>query len=161
LLLVFLPLAGLVLFALVLRPKPILQPIAFNHLKHTQDLGLGCEFCHQNVNTGTHAGLPNAEICGACHQAPQGNSPEAAKVTTLLAQGDPLRFNKLFYLANYVYFAHRRHVGIAKLECRECHGAIATTQRPPSHPLVGIKMSFCTSCHQAKKQSVDCVACHR
>ncbi len=157
----FLALAALVVVVLASRSKPVPQPVAFNHVKHTQDLGLGCEFCHQNVNAGARAGLPNAEICAACHQAQQGTSAEAARVTTLLSQGNPLRFNKLFRLADYVYFAHRRHVEIAKLDCRECHGAIAATQRPPAYPLVRIKMNFCVSCHLAKRQSVDCVACHR
>ncbi|MBI4420905.1 MAG: cytochrome c3 family protein [Gemmatimonadetes bacterium] len=159
--LLFSPLAVLLLVVVASRPKPVPQPVAFNHVKHTRDLGLGCEFCHQNVGAGTRAGLPNAETCAACHQVAQGTSAEAVRVTTLLTQGNPLRFNKLFRLADHVYFAHRRHVEIAKLDCTECHGGIAATERPPTHPLVRIKMNFCISCHQAKQQSVDCVACHR
>lgn len=140
---------------------PVPQPVAFNHLKHTKDLGLGCEFCHQQVGTGAHAGLPGAVTCQMCHQAVQGSSPEAARVTALLTAGDPLRFNKLFRLPLHVYYSHRRHVGIAELECRNCHGAIATTQRPPGQALVRIKMAFCLDCHRAKGQSLDCNACHR
>ena len=137
------------------------QPVAFNHLKHTKDLGLGCQFCHKYVSTGAHAGLPDAATCGICHRVVQGKSPEAARVTALLARGDPLRFNKLFRLPLHVYFTHRRHVGIAKLECRQCHGAIADTQRPPEQPLVRIRMKICLECHRANGQSVDCVSCHR
>ena len=137
------------------------QPITFNHLKHTQKLGLGCQFCHPYVSTGAHAGLPGRETCALCHQAPLGESPEAARLTELLAAGAPLRFNKLFRLADHVNYTHRRHVGIAQLECRNCHGAIAETQRPPLRPLVRIDMAFCLSCHRARDQSQDCVACHR
>ena len=140
---------------------PVPQPVAFNHLKHTKDLELECQVCHQQVNTGAHAGLPDATTCSACHQAPQGTSPEAARVTALLTAGDPLRFNKLFRLPSHVYYTHRRHVGIAQLECGNCHGDIATTQRPPGKALVRISMDFCVDCHRAKGQSLDCNACHR
>lgn len=143
------------------RTPPVKQPVAFNHRKHTQQLKIACELCHQNATTGAHAGLPGPQTCVMCHQVRQGTSPEAARLTVLLARGDPLRFNKLFHLPPYVYFTHRRHVGIAKLPCQDCHGMIAETERPPARPLVTIRMRVCLSCHQDKGQSVDCVACHR
>lgn len=152
---------ALLLLLLVSRRAPVAQPIAFNHLKHTQELSLGCEFCHPYVNTGRHAGLPNRDTCGICHQVPQGESAEAARVTQLLTQGEPLQFNKLFRLPAHVNYTHRRHVGIAKLECERCHGGIATTDQPPAHPLVAVSMDFCLACHRASGQSLDCVACHR
>lgn len=151
----------LLLLLLVSRRAPVAQPLAFNHLKHTQDLSLGCEFCHPYVNTGRHAGLPNRDTCGICHQVQQGESAEAARVTQLLTQGEPLQFNKLFRLPAHVNYTHRRHVGIAKLECERCHGGIATTDRPPARPLVAVSMDFCLACHRASGQSLDCVACHR
>lgn len=143
------------------RAPRVTQPVAFNHRKHTEQLKIACELCHQNDATGAHAGLPSAQTCVMCHQVRQGTSPEAARLTVLLARGDPLRFNKLFHLPPYVYFTHRRHVGIAKLPCERCHGAIAHTERPPERPLVGIRMRVCLDCHQDRGQSVDCVACHR
>jgi len=44
---------------------PVPQPVAFNHLKHTKDLELECQVCHQQVNTGAHAGLPDATVLSA------------------------------------------------------------------------------------------------
>jgi len=143
------------------RSAPTPQPVAFNHRKHTQDLGLDCSFCHVYVQTGAHAGLPTADICAMCHSAPQGTSPEAARVTQLLQQGDSLHFNKLFRLPTHVFYTHRRHVGLGKLECQNCHGAIATTERPPPRPLVKITMSYCLDCHREKGQTLECTACHR
>lgn len=143
------------------RAASVSQPVAFNHLKHTKDLGLGCEFCHKFVSTGVHAGLPDAGTCVICHRAIQGKSPEAARVTALLGRGDSLQFHKLFRLPAHVYFSHRRHVAIAQLDCQLCHGAIAATERPPSRPLVGIRMRTCLGCHRARGQSLDCVRCHR
>lgn len=153
--------ALLILLSMSNRGPPVSQPVAFNHLKHTKSLGLGCEFCHKFVNTGVHAGLPDAGTCVICHRALQGKSPEAARLTALLGQGDPLRFRKLFRLPGHVYFSHRRHVAIAALDCRLCHGEIAMTERPPSRPLVGIRMRVCLDCHRARGQSLDCVGCHR
>jgi hypothetical protein len=140
---------------------PVRQPIAFNHHKHTSDLGLACDFCHKYVRTGAHAGLPGAETCGMCHQAPQGTTAEAARVTQLLAAGDPLRFNKLFGLPDHVFYTHRRHVGIAELECSSCHGEIAGTERPPARALVRMTMDACMDCHRERGQTLDCNACHR
>jgi predicted CXXCH cytochrome family protein len=137
------------------------QPVAFNHRKHTEQLGLNCEFCHVYVKKGAHAGLPDARTCTMCHQAVQGESAEAARVTTLLAEGDPLTFNKLFRLESHVFYTHRRHAGIAELECDNCHGAIATTERPPERPLVRIDMDFCIGCHRERGQTLECTACHR
>ncbi|MFQ5691259.1 MAG: cytochrome c3 family protein [Gemmatimonadota bacterium] len=147
------------------RQPPVTQPIAFNHLKHTEQLGLACEFCHKYVRTGAHPGLPGAETCAICHRVPQGTSEEAAKLTRILSEGDSLRFNKLFRLAPHVFYTHRRHVGIANLECKNCHGDIATSERPPERPLIprksSARMKFCLACHRERKQTVDCTFCHR
>ncbi len=137
------------------------QPIDFNHLKHTQDLGLNCEFCHKYVRTGAHAGLPGAETCSICHQVPQGTSEEAARVTELLTEGSPLQFNKLFRLPTHVFYTHRRHAGIGELECQNCHGPVDETERPPDRALVRITMDFCMDCHREQGQTLDCNACHR
>jgi predicted CXXCH cytochrome family protein len=149
-----------VLFVGIPSP-PVPQPIAFNHLKHTQDLGLPCSFCHRYVETGAHAGLPDEQTCATCHLNPQGTSEEAAKVTELLTAGKPIRFNKLFRLPPDVFYTHRRHVGIAKLECTNCHGAIAESERPPKRALVKVDMDFCLDCHAERGQSEDCNSCHR
>ena len=155
-------LALLVAVARALAGNPgVVQPIAFNHRKHTQDLGLGCELCHARVRTGAHPGLPALETCAMCHQALQGTSAEAARVTELVTAGRPLVFAKLFRLPAHVLYTHRRHVGIANLECRNCHGDIALTTTPPRRPLVRITMAYCLDCHRRSGQTTDCIACHR
>ena len=146
---------------IVRRPPAVRQPVAFNHRKHTEQLKLDCLLCHKYEATGAHAGLPSAPTCVMCHQVPQGTTAEAARLTALLTRGEPLQFVKLFRLPPHVYFSHRRHVGIAKLPCEDCHGAIAHTERPPERALVTIRMRVCLGCHRHTSQSVDCVACHR
>ena len=137
------------------------QPVPFNHLKHTADLSLPCSFCHKYVQTGAHAGLPDATTCAICHTTPQGTSEAAARVTELIEAGDPLYFNKLFRLPDHVFYTHRRHAGVAQLECTNCHGEIAQTERPPSRALITITMDFCMDCHRERGQNLDCTACHR
>jgi hypothetical protein len=146
----------------MLRQGPAVpQPIAFNHLKHTQELGLDCAFCHQYVETQAHSGLPDIETCAICHRAPLGTSEEAAKLTRLIDEGQPVQFNKLFGLPDHVFYTHRRHVGIAEIECATCHGPISETETPPSRPLLQITMEYCLDCHLERQQTVDCNACHR
>jgi hypothetical protein len=158
---VILVLAAIALPAAARRNPAVPQPVAFNHRKHTQDLGLTCEFCHKYVRVGAHAGLPDVETCSMCHTARQGTSEEAARVTELIAEGNPLHFKKLFRLPSHVFYTHRRHVGIAELECDNCHGAIAETERSPDRPLLEITMEFCIDCHREQGRTLDCNACHR
>ncbi len=143
------------------RGPAVDQPIAFNHLKHTSELGLDCEVCHAHVTTGAHAGLPEEGTCGICHRVPQGTSQEAARVTELLDSGAPIRFNKLFRMPDHVFYTHRRHVGIGELPCTECHGDIAETTRPPRRPLMEVTMDSCMDCHRETGQTLNCNACHR
>jgi Cytochrome c7 and related cytochrome c/Class III cytochrome C family len=143
------------------RPPAVTQPIAFSHKVHTVDLQLGCTFCHKYVNTSAHSGLPDAQTCAMCHTIKQGESEEAARLTETLQAGDSLQFNKLFRLPDYVFYTHRRHVGIAELECTNCHGGIAETERPPERPLVNVKMALCVDCHEKREVTTDCTSCHR
>jgi len=143
------------------RSPAVPQPIAFNHRLHIEDEGLDCDFCHEYVRSGAHAGLPDAEICAECHDTEQGDSEEAARVTALIDTGEPLRFNKLFRLPDNVFYTHRRHVRIGELECQECHGDVAATERPPERPLVSMSMDYCMDCHRERGETLDCNACHR
>jgi DnaJ-class molecular chaperone len=71
-------LAAAVTLPLVARRGAVAQPIEFNHRKHTEELGLNCEFCHAYVRRGAHAGLPDAQTCSMCHTVPQGASEDVA-----------------------------------------------------------------------------------
>ncbi len=82
-------------------------------------------------------------------------------MTELISAGDPLRFTKLFTLPDHVFYTHRRHVGLGELECANCHGEIADTERPPPRALVQVTMDFCMDCHREQGQTLDCTACHR
>jgi len=140
---------------------PVDQPMAFDHDKHTRTLELPCTFCHERVESGAHAGLPDMATCGPCHQEALTGTAEEAELLAAVREERPLVFRKLFHLPWHVYYTHARHVGIAGLDCTNCHGGIAQTTAAPRRPLVKISMDFCLECHRRSGASLDCVACHR
>ncbi|MBI2370462.1 MAG: cytochrome c3 family protein [Deltaproteobacteria bacterium] len=150
---------GGVLFAQRLEPA-VRQPIQFNHAKHIAQ-GLECAACHQYVKEQTFAGLPTVETCMMCHSAPQTKSPEEEKVRQFAEKGQGIPWQRLYRMPGHVFFSHRRHVSVAKVECQTCHGAMAQATTPPSRPLVNQSMSWCLACHEKRQASVDCVACHK
>ena len=154
--------AGFVAGRSLLRPESaIVQPIAFNHEKHTQELEIVCRECHQYYETGEHSGLPTLTTCRSCHEEPLTGSPEEQKIQTLSASGQDDVFRKLFRLPDHVYYSHRRHARVAGIACEACHGGIALTTRPPTVPQVRITMDFCLDCHRKTGASSDCTGCHR
>ncbi len=159
---VMLALAGLgfVLGRSVLRPsRQVVQPIAFNHRIHTELLE--CETCHEFVRTGAHSGLPGLSTCLECHEEPVTESAEEQKIVELAGAGGEQVFRKLFRLPDNVFYTHRRHAGIAEIDCATCHGSIAQTTSPPALPPIRITMDFCLDCHRASGASEECIACHR
>ena len=146
----------------LLRPKgAVVQPIAFSHEKHVQELEIGCKECHQYYETSQHSGLPTLTTCKGCHEEPLTDNPEEKKIQTLAAGGQDDVFRKLFRLPDHSYYSHRRHVAAAGLACETCHGGIAHTTEPPEAPLVRITMGFCLDCHRRSGVSSDCTTCHR
>ena len=142
-----------------IRPA-VRQPISFNHRKHATELDIGCTTCHLTVETEAFAGLPDAEICAGCHLEPQGKSKEEKKLVEMLKKGTALGWKPLFRQPAHVFYSHRRHVTVAKLHCRVCHGAIADTTAPPAR-VKRLVMNDCVSCHRRGRVSTDCTACHR
>jgi hypothetical protein len=141
------------------RPA-VQQPIAFNHLKHTKELDLSCPTCHLTVEKEAFSGLPAAEVCAGCHSEPQGKSEEEEKLVQLLKDGAPLGWKPLFRQPPHVFYSHRRHVAVAKIDCSVCHGTIAATTAPPGR-VKRLRMIDCISCHRRSGASTDCTTCHR
>ena len=139
---------------------PTVQPIQFNHKKHVEELELTCLTCHAFFETETFSGLPAADVCSTCHSQAQGKSPEEARLVRLLQTGAPLEWRSLFRQPGHVFYSHRRHVVAGKLECANCHGAIAKTSAPPTR-VRRLRMQDCIDCHRRSGASADCTNCHR
>lgn len=136
------------------------QPISFNHRKHVTELDIGCTTCHLTVETEAFSGLPDADLCAGCHLEPQGKSEEEKKLVEMLKKGTALAWKPLFRQPAHVFYSHRRHVTVAKLQCRVCHGAIADTTAPPVR-VRRLVMDDCVSCHRRERVRTDCTVCHR
>ncbi|MGC8595186.1 MAG: cytochrome c3 family protein [Candidatus Kryptoniota bacterium] len=139
----------------------VVQPIDFSHAVHAGKFKIPCMACHQHVLTGARAGIPNIEVCSACHFTPLKGTPEEKLVYDYVTEHKQIPWYSIYYVPDYAYFSHRRHVGIGKIECKECHGNVATLTSPPSKQFLQIKMNNCLNCHTENHITTDCSHCHR
>ncbi|MBI4541261.1 MAG: cytochrome c3 family protein [Gemmatimonadetes bacterium] len=138
----------------------VVQPIRFNHAKHT-GAGLDCVICHTSVKEQAFASLPTVETCMLCHSNALTESPEEEKIREFAAGGQVIPWQRLYRLPNNVLYSHRRHAGVAGIECQRCHGPIGEAESPPARPLVRQTMEWCLECHVERGVTTDCAACHR
>jgi hypothetical protein len=154
------------------------QPIAFPHKAHVA-LKLPCTGCHQRAEKDLVAGRPPTALCMACHAAGDSKSAEITKVKSYGEKGQEIPWQRVWRLPAHVFFSHRVHITVAKLECQTCHGPMETLDRPPVRPLKALSMDDCIACHlksvstnrKADKSDAtevrvrrivnDCNACHR
>jgi hypothetical protein len=174
-------------FAQTGSSRKIQQPIAFNHKKHAQNR-VTCEVCHPLYKDHARAGIPGVKLCIRCHEEVIYRMPEKDKIQEHRESGREIPWSRVYRIEpdiygldrllygipnkvlghvyggeNPIYFSHRRHTAIGKVECRECHGDVASMEKPITHRSVKIEMDRCMSCHKAQKEkvSVDCADCHR
>jgi len=151
---------GGLLFCACEEAPPAVQPIAYNHKAHI-DNGIACEACHETVQKAAAASVPTKDTCMLCHQAAITNSPEEEKVRRYAEKGEEIPWRRIYRVPDHVDFSHRRHVAVARIECAQCHGNVASLTSPASYPLVQQTMTWCLKCHQAHGATQDCIHCHR
>jgi len=136
------------------------QPLAFNHKIHMEN-DLKCFDCHIYYEKQASSGKPRLEICAGCHEEPVGKREKEKIVVELVKSGREIEWQRLYRVPEDVYFSHRRHVVLGKIECDFCHGDIGHRSKPPSRPLKKMTMKKCLSCHKEKGTATDCISCHR
>ena len=136
------------------------QPIAFNHAKHVEN-GMTCTDCHAGAESQARATLPTLATCMSCHESALTPSVEEEKIRRLAAAGKELAWTQLTRMPAHVYFSHRRHVQLAKLECAMCHGPMEKATAPPRRPFGRLTMDACIECHEQRGARTDCNDCHR
>lgn len=117
----------------------------FSHKKHAGELKLDCAGCHTGVSKAERAGFPKAAFCQGCHKE-------------LPAAAEKIPARRVYRLADFVIFAHSKHVA-AKVECARCHGSVAERDGPLEVE-VEHTMNACVACHKERKAVVACMACH-
>ena len=135
------------------------QPIRFNHIHHKEVAHLNCTFCHRYVERNRVAGIPNIELCRACHSSDAiSKRPEALKVVEYVKAGKVIPWQRMYKLPEFVVFPHWIHIQ-SGVDCSTCHGRTGTVERPVK--MVDRNyMDWCLDCHRKRGADTDCYACH-
>jgi mono/diheme cytochrome c family protein len=136
------------------------QPINFRHDIHAGQNGIACIYCHSGAEKGKVAGIPTLNVCMNCHRGIQGSTPEFQKEIAKIYDAvgwdpqaaaytkpqHPLEWNRVHALPDFAYFNHSQHVVVGKLDCKNCHGDVASfTTDKQFAPLT---MGWCIDCHR-------------
>jgi hypothetical protein len=121
------------------------QPVPFSHAHHVGDLGIDCRMCHTGVEKAAFAGLPSSHICMTCHSQIWTNAGMLAPVRASYASGQPLRWQRVNRLPDYVFFDHSIHVAKG-VGCASCHGPVE--KMPIMRQAKPLTMGWCLQCHR-------------
>ncbi len=124
--------------------QPI-QPVAFSHAVHVDQLGMDCRYCHDGVEKSWYSNVPAASACMNCHTQVLANDPRLALVRDSYATGRPIPWVQIHRMPDFVYFNHSVHVNRG-ISCVECHGQI--NQMDEVHQAQPLSMTFCLECHR-------------
>ena len=131
------------------------QPVAFSHAIHADQLGIDCRYCHNGVEKSWYSNVPAASTCMNCHNQVLKDDPKLALVRESAATGKPIAWVQLHKTPDYVYFNHSVHVNRG-ISCVHCHGPVNKMDEVRHSKSLG--MSFCLECHRdpaAKIRPVD------
>ena len=101
------------------------QPVPFSHQHHNAGDGIDCRYCHTSVEVSSFAGIPATETCMSCHSQIWVDSPMLEPVRASMRRNEPIRWNRVHDLPDYVYFDHSIHVNKG-IGCSTCHGDVAS-----------------------------------
>jgi hypothetical protein len=124
--------------------QPI-QPVAFSHAIHVDQVGMDCRYCHNGVEKSWYSNVPTAGLCMNCHAQVLKDSPKLELVRESAAIGTSIPWIQIHKVPDFVYFNHSVHV-TRGVSCFECHGQLNKMDEVrQAQPL---SMSFCLDCHR-------------
>jgi hypothetical protein len=127
------------------------QPVPFSHKHHVNDLGIDCRYCHTGVEDSPFAGLPPTKTCMNCHSQIWVGSPMLEPVRASYRDNQPLQWDRVNRLAEFVYFDHSIHVAKG-VGCATCHGPV--NEMPLMWQHGSLLMEWCLECHRNPEQFV-------
>jgi hypothetical protein len=133
------------------------QPIAFPHPRHVKDLGMNCLYCHFSADKAPDPGLPAVGTCMGCHTLAAADRPEVQKIAAYWNARQPIPWERIHKVPDYVQFPHMRHVN-AGVTCQQCHGPVQDMDRVYQYS--SLNMGWCVNCHIENKARYDCSTCH-
>lgn len=127
------------------------QPVPFSHDHHTAALGIDCRYCHTSVEESAFAGIPPTATCMNCHKLIWNDSPMLEPVRASYRTGQPIEWNRVNDLPDFVYFNHSIHVAKG-VGCATCHGRV--DEMPLIYQAVSLQMEWCLDCHRNPEKYV-------
>ena len=127
------------------RHFEVAQPVQFDHRHHVRDDGIECLYCHSGAERAASAGVPPTELCMGCHSQIWSKSALLAPVRASFFNDQPIAWNRVHDLPDFVYFNHSVHVRNG-VQCQSCHGDVANMPLPQK--VTSLTMGFCLECHQ-------------
>jgi hypothetical protein len=124
---------------------PVGQPVLFSHRHHSGELKIDCRYCHTSVEKSWFAGVPPTQTCMTCHSQLFTDSPLLEPVRASAASGQPIQWNRVHVLPDYVYFDHSIHVNKG-VGCTTCHGQV--NEMPLVFKSNTLFMEWCLQCHR-------------
>ena len=129
------------------------QPIKFSHKIHAGENKIDCKYCHHTAEFGKSSGIPAVELCMNCHvlirEGTNSGKFEIAKIVDAYETKKPVEWVRLHNLPDHVFFSHAQHVGVAKVDCKQCHGAVE--QMDIMKQTSDLSMGWCINCHRDTK----------
>lgn len=120
------------------------QPVRFSHELHSEQLNIGCMYCHAVAEQSFYAGIPDVHTCMSCHSQLAIYSELLEPVRTSYATGEPVVWLGVHDLAEHVYFNHAVHVNNG-FACETCHGPVNEMPQVWQHS--NMYMGWCLECH--------------
>lgn len=121
------------------------QPVPFSHQHHVAELGLDCRYCHTGVEVSSSAGVPPTHTCMSCHSQLWTEAKMLAPVRESLIKDQPIAWNRVHSLPDYVYFNHQVHIAKG-VGCVSCHGRV--DKMPFIAKAETLYMRWCLECHR-------------
>lgn len=153
------------------------QPLPFSHALHVGEYRMDCRYCHTAVEESRHATVPSLDICMNCHLTVKPDSPYIQQLTKAYTENQPVVWEKVHLLPDFVKFNHSLHVkalagegkGGAHLPpssdrvqraCATCHGKVESMDI--IYQKESLSMGWCVNCHRKEehKAPLNCTTCH-
>ena len=141
------------------KPK---QPVPFSHKLHAGTLKMDCRYCHNTVEKAGHAAIPATATCGNCHGGNRTKpgatlgivhpeSPLLEPVRTSLESANPVTWERVHDLPDFVYFNHSAHINRG-VSCVSCHGRIDKMEVVTQ--VETLSMKWCIDCHRNPEPNI-------
>jgi hypothetical protein len=130
---------------------PMKQPLPFSHKHHVLDDGIDCRYCHADVETSAHAGLPPLSTCMTCHSQLYSDAPVLQPLRTAWAEKKPIHWIRINTLPDFVYFNHSIHIAKG-IGCSSCHGQVQ--HMPRTWRAASLEMKWCLDCHRGPEKAL-------